>query len=146
MSQTAKVGAFMLVALVILAVFIIKIEEIPFGAKAGRQTVQAEFPSVAGLDEKSPVRIAGVRVGIVEKIELAGSRARVTLSLDPQVRLHQGAWAEVTSLGMLGDKYIELHPGSPEAPQLPPRSGAFRGKPGGVRPGAQNRRRNWRRH
>lgn len=120
MSQTAKVGAFMLVALIILAVFIIEIEEIPFGAKAGRQTVQAEFPSVAGLDEKSPVRIAGVRVGIVEKIELAGSRARVTLSLDPQVRLHQGAWAEVTSLGMLGDKYVELYPGPPDAPPLPP--------------------------
>jgi phospholipid/cholesterol/gamma-HCH transport system substrate-binding protein len=72
------------------------------------------------LDEKSPVRIAGVRVGIVERIELVGSRARVTLSLDPQVRLHQGAWAEVTSLGMLGDKYVELYPGPLDAPPLPP--------------------------
>jgi len=120
MTQTAKVGAFMLIALVILAIFIVKIEEIPFGEKAGRQRVQAEFPSVAGLDEKSPVRIAGVRVGIVERIELVGSRARVTLSLDPQVRLHQGAWAEVTSLGMLGDKYVELYPGPLDAPPLPP--------------------------
>lgn len=120
MTQTAKVGAFMLLALVILAVFIIKIEEIPLGAKAGRQRVQAEFPSVAGLDEKSPVRVAGVRVGIVERIELSGNRARVTLSLDPQLRLHQGAWAEVTSLGMLGDKYVELYPGPESAPPLPP--------------------------
>jgi len=122
MTQTAKVGAFMLVALVILAIFIIEIEEIPLGEKAGRFRVQAEFPSVAGLDEKSPVRIAGVRVGIVERIELVGSRARVTLSLDPQVRLHQGAWAEVTSLGMLGDKYVELYPGPLDAPPLPPGS------------------------
>ncbi|MCS7183344.1 MAG: MCE family protein [Thermoanaerobaculum sp.] len=120
MSQTAKVGAFMFVALVILAVFIIKIEEIPFGERAGRQRIQAEFPSVAGLDEKSPVRIAGVRVGIVERIELAGEKARVTLSLDPQVRLRRGAWAEVTSLGLLGDKYVELYPGPAEAPPLPP--------------------------
>lgn len=120
MTQEAKVGAFMLVALATLAVFIIKIEEIPLGAKAGRQRVLAEFPSVAGLDEKSPVRIAGVRVGLVERIELAGSRARVLLSLDPQVRLHQGAWAEVTSLGLLGDKYVELYPGPADAPTLPP--------------------------
>ena len=43
-----------------------------------------------------------------------------TLSLDPSVRLHQGATAQVTSLGMLGDKYIEILPGDPTAPLLPP--------------------------
>ena len=77
MSNTARVGLFMLVALVVLGVFIIKIEEIPIGAKGGRVRIKAVFPSVAGLDEKSPVRVAGVRVGIVETIALAGRpRAR----------------------------------------------------------------------
>lgn len=118
MSPTAKVGAFMLVALVILGVFIVKIEEIPLGSGGKRQRVQAAFPSVAGLDAKSPVRIAGVRVGIVEKIQLDRDRALVTLALDPNVVLYQGAWAEVTSLGMLGDKYVELYPGDVGAPPL----------------------------
>jgi phospholipid/cholesterol/gamma-HCH transport system substrate-binding protein len=110
----------MLLALVVLGVFIIKIEEIPIGNKSGRQRVQAVFPSVAGLDAKSPVRIAGVRVGIVETIALDGDRALVTLALDPQVALHQGARAEVTSLGMLGDKYVELFPGRLDGPPLAP--------------------------
>ena len=118
MSATARVGAFMFGALVILGVFIIKIEEIPIGARAGRSRVQATFPSVAGLDAKSAVRIAGVRVGIVERIELDGDRALVTLGLDPGVVLFQGAWAEVANLGMLGDKYVELYPGSPAQPRL----------------------------
>ena len=122
MSPTARVGLFMLLALVVLGVFIVKIEEIPIGSRSGRHRVQAVFPSVAGLDEKSPVRIAGVRVGIVEKIALDGDRALVTLALDPGVTLHQGAHAEVTSLGMLGDKYIELYPGSLDAPALAPGS------------------------
>ncbi len=120
MSPTARVGLFMLLALVVLGVFIIKIEEIPIGTRSGRVRVQASFPSVAGLDEKSPVRIAGVRVGIVETIALDGDRALVTLALDPQVALHQGAHAEVTSLGMLGDKYVELFPGPLASPPLAP--------------------------
>jgi len=120
MSPTARVGLFMLLALCVLGVFIIRIEEIPIGSKGGRHRVQAVFPSVAGLDEKSPVRVAGVRVGIVEKIELEGDRALVTLALDKGVALHQGARAEVTSLGMLGDKYVELYPGPLDNPPLPP--------------------------
>lgn len=120
MSPTARVGAFMLLALLILGVFIIKIEEIPIGAKHGRQRVRAAFSSVAGLDEKSAVRIAGVRIGIVEQITLDDNRALVTLALDPDVKLHVGAQAEVTSLGMLGDKYVELDPGPLSNPRLPP--------------------------
>jgi phospholipid/cholesterol/gamma-HCH transport system substrate-binding protein len=118
MSPTARVGAFMLAALVILSVFVVKIEELPVGTRGDRTRVRAVFPSVAGLDEKSPVRIAGVRVGIVEDIALDGNRALVTLALDPGVTLHEGARAEVTSLGMLGDKYVELYPGPLGNPTL----------------------------
>ena len=120
MSPTARLGAFMLAALVVLGVFIIKIEQIPIGTKGSRQRVRAAFPTVAGLDEKSPVRIAGVRVGLVERIALDGDRAVVTLALEPGVRLHRGARAEVTSLGMLGDKYVELYPGPLDNPPLDP--------------------------
>lgn len=120
MSPTARIGLFMIVALAVLGLFIVKIEEIPLGAKSGRQRVQAVFSSVAGLDEKSPVRIAGVRVGIVETIALRGDQALVTLALDPGVRLHRGAHAEVTSLGLLGDKYVELYPGNLSEPDLEP--------------------------
>jgi phospholipid/cholesterol/gamma-HCH transport system substrate-binding protein len=120
MSPTARVGVFMFIALVIVGIFIIKIEEIPIGAKGGRVRIQAVFPSVAGLDEKSPVRVAGVRVGLVESIELQGAHALVTLAIEPGVVLHRGARAEVASLGMLGDKYIELYPGDLTGPLLPP--------------------------
>ena len=79
----------------------------------------ARFSSVAGLDRKAAVRIAGVRVGKVEEISLDGSQAVIALSLDPDVQLHEGAWAQITSLGMLGDKYIEILPGDLRRPLLP---------------------------
>jgi len=119
MTPAARIGLFMLMGMIILGVFIIKIEDIPVGERGDRLTVTARFPSVAGLDRKAAVRIAGVRVGKVEAITLDGSEALLELSLDPHVRLHEGAAAQVTSLGMLGDKYIEILPGDPNLPLLP---------------------------
>ena len=118
MSSTAKLGAFVLAALVIVGFFIMRIERIKLGAGAG-QRVQAAFPSVAGLDEKAPVRVAGVRVGVVEKIALQRDRALVTLQVDRSLKLHQGARAAVRMLGMLGDQYVEIDLGPADAPLLP---------------------------
>jgi phospholipid/cholesterol/gamma-HCH transport system substrate-binding protein len=122
MTPAARIGLFMLMGLIILGIFIIKIEDIPVGERGDRLTVTANFPSVAGLDRKAAVRIAGVRVGKVEDISLEGSHAVLTLSLNPDVQLHEGAVAQVTSLGMLGDKYIEILPGDFSLPLLPPGS------------------------
>ena len=122
MTPAARIGLFMLAGLIILGVFIIKIEDIPVGERGDRLEITARFPSVAGLDRKAAVRIVGVRVGKVEAINLDGSEALLQLSLDPHVQLHQGAWAQITSLGMLGDKYVEIIPGDPNAPLLPPAS------------------------
>ncbi len=118
MTPAARIGHFMLLGLLVLGAFIIKIEDIPVGERGDRLTVSARFSSVAGLDRKAAVRIAGVRVGKVEAISLDGSQAVLFLSLEPLVRLHEGASAQVTSLGMLGDKYIEILPGDPSRPLL----------------------------
>jgi phospholipid/cholesterol/gamma-HCH transport system substrate-binding protein len=118
MTPAARIGLFMLTGMIILGVFIIKIEDIPVGERGDRLEVTARFSSVAGLDRKAAVRIAGVRVGKVEAVTLDGNQAILELSLDPQVKLHEGAWAQITSLGMLGDKYIEILPGDPTAPLL----------------------------
>lgn len=118
MTSAAKVGAFMLIVLAILAFFIMRIEDLSF-SRGGTQRVQAIFDSVAGLDEKSAVRVAGVRKGKVSSISLTPEgRALVTLEVDADVRLHQGATALVASLGLLGEKYIELTTGNPKAPVI----------------------------
>jgi phospholipid/cholesterol/gamma-HCH transport system substrate-binding protein len=119
MTPAARIGLFMLIGLIILGIFVIKIEDIPVGERGDRLEITARFPSVAGLDRKAAVRIAGVRVGKVETIALDASEAVLELSLDPNVQLHEGAWAQITSLGMLGDKYVEIIPGDPNAPLLP---------------------------
>ncbi|HEX9941831.1 MAG TPA: MlaD family protein [Thermoanaerobaculia bacterium] len=118
MKSIIKVGIFATLCLVILAVLIWKIEDInPFAVKG--QRLDAVFPSVAGLDDKASVRVAGVRVGQVDGVGLQGTRARITLALDKPLALTVGTRARVANLGLLGEKYVELIPGPPNNPRLP---------------------------
>jgi phospholipid/cholesterol/gamma-HCH transport system substrate-binding protein len=128
MSTAAKVGAFFLVVLAITGLLIWKIEDIRIGrGKPTRVTVQ--FKDVAGLDEKTAVRVAGVRVGKVSKIRLVDGKALVDIELDRDVALRQGASASIESQGLLGEKYVELVPGPFGAPPLPDESVLVGGVP-----------------
>ena len=118
MNQAVKVGIFLTLCLVLLGYLILRVEDIELFAKGGER-VDAVFPSVAGLDDKAAVRIAGVRVGRVDGVRLEETHARVTLRLDQPVRLTQGTTAAITSLSLLGEKYVELKLGPADAPLLP---------------------------
>lgn len=121
MANLVRVGIVATLCLVLLAVFIWKIEDLnPFGVKG--QRVDALFRSVAGLDDKASVRLAGVRVGRVDGIGLDGRMARVSLVLDRPLPLTEGTVARIANLGLLGEKYVEIIPGPAGAPPL--RAGA----------------------
>ena len=74
MSTAAKVGAFFLVVLAITGLLIWKIEDLRLGRGAPRK-ITVQFQNVAGLDEKTAVRVAGVSVGKVSKIRLVEGKA-----------------------------------------------------------------------
>lgn len=89
-----------------------------------RYTVHVELTDVAGLTPGlgQPVNVAGVRVGEVGDIALRDGRARVALEIDPAElpSVHAGASAALQARTPLKDLQIELAPGSPDAPRLPP--------------------------
>jgi phospholipid/cholesterol/gamma-HCH transport system substrate-binding protein len=118
MSHMLRVGVFVTIALMILGYFILKIEDLQLFQDDGERVV-AGFASVAGLDDKAAVRVAGVRVGRVDGIDLEADRALVTLLLERPVDLRVGASARIANLGLLGDKYVELDIGPGDAPLLP---------------------------
>jgi phospholipid/cholesterol/gamma-HCH transport system substrate-binding protein len=117
MPQTVKVGLFMTAALALLAWLILRVEDWRLFGHAGKR-VDAVFDSVQGLDDKAAIRVAGVRVGRVDGIHLEGRKARVTLLLETDVPLTEGAEASIANLGLLGDKFVELDPGPQGAPPL----------------------------
>ncbi|MBV9785259.1 MAG: outer membrane lipid asymmetry maintenance protein MlaD [Acidisphaera sp.] len=90
-------------------------------AHTGRSTVSgytlsARFDHIDGLAVGSDVRLAGVKVGIVDatSIDPATYQAVVTMDLENRVKLPKDSSAEVTSDGLLGGKYLALSPGGDE--------------------------------
>lgn len=118
MKNTVKLGIFMTAALLVIGYLILESEDLRLFGPEGHR-IEAEFDSVEGLDDKAPVRMAGVRVGRVDGIRLKGRDAAVTLLLEEEVPLTEGTVARVANRGLLGDKFVELIPGPPDAPALP---------------------------
>lgn len=81
-------------------------------------TLYVYFDNVSGLLPRSPVNVAGVKIGQVQAIDLSGGRARVQMRIFSRYPVHADAKATVRSLGVLGDKYIELTLGTDSQPFL----------------------------
>jgi phospholipid/cholesterol/gamma-HCH transport system substrate-binding protein len=85
---------------------------VPLKPQGYRVTVA--FPEAATLATESDVRIAGVSVGKVRKLEVdpAGNRTLATIELDRQFApLHSDAQAMLRQKTLLGETYVELTPG-----------------------------------
>lgn len=120
-----RVGLVVLLALLFLMFGILMVGKRAhlFTAKLPYQT---QFDSAAGLVAGNPVRLNGVTVGNVLEVNLSPNPAdrtvRVVYEVDRKVapRLRTGTTASIKTIGLLGDKYIELSGGLPEEPIVPP--------------------------
>jgi virulence factor Mce-like protein len=114
-----QAGAILIVAVVIVT-YLGFTKSIPF---LHHFSVQADFKTASTLRLGSFVRIAGVNVGKVTKIEaLRAGRpgARITLRINQMGRpIHKDATAAIRpNIFLEGNQFIDLHPGSPTAPIL----------------------------
>lgn len=120
MSSEIKVGILVIVAILVFGYFVVRIEDIGLFGEDDGYTVHVDFENAAGLAVDDPVLLAGVRVGRVAAIALtADGRARVTLRLRRDIELREDATAAVGSSGMLGDRLLDLRPGTLGLPIVP---------------------------
>lgn len=118
------VGLFVLAAFALLMWGSMQIGALPglFG-EDGRRLL-ARFENVSGLDRETDVLIAGVPVGKVAEIELAGHEARVTLRIeDPELQIPVDSVVAIRSRGLLGERVLEILPG--ESDQMLVSGGVF---------------------
>ncbi len=83
--------------------------------------VRILFDYISGLEKDAPVHFAGPEVGTVTGIQLLpGEEANlvVTASVSKGAALKTDSHATIDTLGLMGEKFVELTPGSPEAPPL----------------------------
>lgn len=109
-------GLFILGAAALLAYMSITIGKIQFGDTL---KVSAVFRNASGVVKDAPVLLAGIEVGHVEKMEVVGNdQAMMHLVINPDVKVHSDARAEIRSKSLLGEKYVNLLPGSSASPVL----------------------------
>ncbi len=87
---------------------------------APQATVYAAFRDVKGLRSGAPVWFAGVQIGSVKSIGFTGEKITATMKIDRDALayLKKDSEASILTLGLLGDKYIEVSAGSKESEGL----------------------------
>lgn len=115
--QEIQVGFAIIVAVVVLVGGLMWFEGYRHDRDSVRVSVQ--FPAVGGLGAGDPVHVRGIPLGKVESVELEGSGVRVELRLAGEVPLREDARFQVGSLGLMGERLVELEPGSGAAVRDP---------------------------
>src|SRR5437870_13239863 len=110
MSRMARLGAFILGALIIFGVGVFFIGDRQFlFSRTYRLTTS--FDTVAGLDPGAVVRSGGVRIGVVDKIQMPrhpGDKVTVVMKLETATRevIRKDSVGSVETEGLLGSKYM----------------------------------------
>ena len=118
--RQVRVAALLVAGLALLIFAIYRVGKI-FDVFADRYTIVTLLPNVAGLREGALVSLAGQRIGKVEDIEFIPLREKrgdnhllLKLEVGEAVRdqIRSDSRALVRAQGVLGDKYIDITPGS----------------------------------
>jgi phospholipid/cholesterol/gamma-HCH transport system substrate-binding protein len=112
-----KVGAMVLSIASLIAFMSMQVSDDP--SYMGRSK-KAWFllPNANGLIKGSAIRSAGIPVGVIKDVRLQDGQARIDVTIKSDVSLTRSASVELRANGILGDKYIEVYPGSTSDPLL----------------------------
>ncbi|SDJ97792.1 phospholipid/cholesterol/gamma-HCH transport system substrate-binding protein [Nocardioides sp. YR527] len=103
-----KIGIVSIAVLLMLLVMAFKADSLPL--IGGGTTYYANFSEAGGLKSGDEVRVAGVRVGKVNSIELDGNQVKVGFKIREKVNFGESSGAGVRVKTLLGDMFLELQP------------------------------------
>ena len=120
-----RVGALIAAGLAILCFAILTVGH---GAQLFTHTeiLQAHFERIEGLQTGAPVTLSGVRIGAVDSImfppepENGYVIVKIWVEASAADRVHTDSIMQIHSMGLLGDKFVALTPGSASAPPATP--------------------------
>mgnify|MGYP000739872833 CR=1 FL=1 len=111
------VGLFVVLGLAALFMLAMKVSNLTTFAGEDGYEVTARFENIGGLKVRSPVTVAGVRVGRVSEIGFDNKTFEavitMTISKDYDV-LPTDTSASIFTSGLLGEQYVSLEPGGSE--------------------------------
>jgi len=119
-----KVGIFVAIGIAIFMSMIFSLKELKYAQQ--KYTVKVRFNFANGIEIAAPVRVAGVQVGEVKNIEIAENKEEnrtsvdLYIGLDKKIKVEKDAEAFINTLGLIGEKYVEILPGTPGSEVLRP--------------------------
>ncbi len=120
-TNEAKTGILVLVCLAVFGALILKVGN--FSLFQHGYTVKCQLHYTAGVKKHAPVRLSGVDVGEVQDIRILyddQTTIELILWLREGVKLRLDSKAYVTTLGLMGEKYIEIKAGTTAAQYAKP--------------------------
>lgn len=111
------VGLFMAAGLLALFMLAMKVSNLNIYNDDTGYEISANFEDISGLKVKSPVTMAGVRIGRVNEITLDEKRFEAVVKILIESKydaLPKDTSASIYTAGLLGEKYIGLEPGGDE--------------------------------
>lgn len=119
MSNEAKVGTFIIVALIIFVVTFISVANIQVGGQ--KNHYRTYFSFAGGIDTGNVVRFGGLKAGVVTKVRPwreDPTRIEVLMEVRSDVPVNTKSVAKIASLSALGQNYLEITPGEFSAPRI----------------------------
>lgn len=113
-----RLGLFFALALV-AGVVLLEMIGTPDFFKSG-DIVKARFNTIQELKVGDPVKMAGVEIGRVRAIKLATNKVEVDLKLHRGAMVKTDSKASIKFIGLLGQNFVNVDFGSPEAPLVAP--------------------------
>ena len=116
---TARVGWFVLAGLVLVGALMLNFSR-GVGFFKPRYEINMGTRTVAGLKEGADVYLSGVKIGSVKRIKLEQRKhgVQVQLTILEEFPLHTDSKFLIEQQGVLGDQFVNIVPGSPEAALL----------------------------
>jgi len=120
-----KVGIFVFIGLLILTVFILSMKD--FKSMTAGYEVDFIFNFANGVKIGAPVRFAGVDVGEIKEINFtinpddSKTKVRIVGSIKKNIKVPADSTVWVNTLGLLGEKYIEIMPGKDYSNTIAPK-------------------------
>ena len=100
------IGILSIVGITIGMGLAFSVDKLPFVKQA--YEVTADFANAAGLNAENQVRVAGIKVGTVQDIELVEDRVRVTMEIENGIEIPDDAFAEIKLATILGTKFVDI--------------------------------------
>lgn len=123
-SNEFKTGIMVLTCLVILVVMILNVAD--FGLESKGYHLYVLFRYGGGVLKNAPVRLAGVDVGKVDSVDIiydkTGTNVRLDLLISDKAMIRTDSKIYISNLGLMGEKYVEISPGSAKAEYVVPES------------------------